>query len=228
MQSIIRNGVAWLALAGAALVAQADTVARAIGGTSIQVPVPPGYVEVTDPRLLDFARKTTPNGNRLLAVFVSQADDERMRAGFGPLMQRYFMLQTSRRAEAAKLNPSDFAQVKAAIRAQMPTTSERVLPGVNKDLRNNLQDEAVQAEVKSVAGDGVFLDTDTAIGFGMRGEVKVTAAERSETTEMGSAGVTALARGKLVFFYAYAIASDLDWARGEARSWAAQLERANR
>ena len=100
--------------------AQVDTLATPIERTLVQLPVPAGFADPSRelPQIRQLGERETPASNRLLAIFMSQADINSALAGQQPAMARYFMAQTLRQTESSQISEAEFAQVKTLQRQQ--------------------------------------------------------------------------------------------------------------
>ncbi len=75
--------VAWAAPAQAQAQAQVNTVPTPIERTLVQLPVPAGFADPSRalPQMRQLGERMTPPSNRLLAIFMSQADIDSALAG---------------------------------------------------------------------------------------------------------------------------------------------------
>src|SRR5687767_8310783 len=105
-------GAAFMA-AAPALSAQTEVT---VGGSPIRIPSPPGFHEVSElsPATRRLAETMTVPGNRLLAVFVSEADLGRLMAGDPAKFERYMMVQAPR--DERPFSDSEFADLVGTVK----------------------------------------------------------------------------------------------------------------
>ena len=225
--------VAWAAPAQAQAQAQAPvhTVPTPIERTLVQLPVPAGFADPSRalPQMRQLGERMTPATNRLLAIFMSQADLDSALAGVQPAMARYFMAQTLRQTESSQLSASDFDQVKTLLRQQYQSLLSELGPKVQGELdraarefgRDAGQDTLV-LKAGELKGLEVFDERAGSISLLAATQYRVQVGERSEEIPMAMGITTAVIKGKLVYFYAYSVyrsAADLDWVRSVTLDW---------
>ena len=203
-----------------------------IGMKLLDLPVPDGYVEVLRelPQLRAIGERVTPPGNRLLALFMAQDDLARARAGQPPRMQRYFMVQTLHQAEAGMVSEDEFAQLRSALRQQFQSLlsqasapAQAQLDAATRELGRDLGregPEALSLKLGTMQGLDVFDEAPASISLLAATKVQVQTEGRTDEVPMAMAITTAVFKGELLYFYAYAVyrdAADLDWLRGVTR-----------
>ena len=220
-----------LAAWAAPVQAQADTVPTPIERTLLQLPVPAGFADPSRalPQMRQLGERMTPASNRLLAIFMSQADIDSALAGVQPAMARYFMAQTLRQTESSQISTSEFDQVKTLLRQQYQTLLNEMGPKVQGELdraareigRDAGQDTLV-LKAGELKGLEVFDERAGSISLLAATRYKVQVGERSEEIPMAMGITTAVIKGKLVYFYAYSVfrsSADLEWVRSVTREW---------
>ena len=227
----------WMCMAMAACLsavpAWADEPAAqvTVGITRIELPVPEGFVEPTRalPQTRTLGERLTPPANRLLAFFLHRDDVQRMQTGQPPLMQRYFMAQTLRQAEDMLIAQDQFDQVRATLRDQYRSLLSQVGPQVQGQLDATARDMGREAGVESLSlkigelkGLEVFDDRPGSISLLAATRYVVELEGSKKEIPMAMSITTAIFKGRLVYFYAYAVyqsAADLDWLRTVTRDW---------
>jgi hypothetical protein len=226
-------------LPGAQAAEPGTTSPATIGLSLIEVPVPDGFVDASRalPALRQLGERLTPPGNRLLALLIPQGDLAQARAGQPPQMQRYLMAQTLRQTENQTLSEADFAVVRKLLREQYQSLLKSATPTVqgllDQSAREIGRDAGVadlQLKIGDMRGLEVFDDQPGSISLLAATRYAVQAGEQSQDVPMAIGITTALLRGKVVYFYAYALfqsGDDLDWVRSVTRAWLPRAAQAN-
>ena len=171
----------------------------------------------------------TPASNRLLAIFMSQADINSALAGQQPAMARYFMAQTLRQTESSQISEADFAQVKTLLRQQYQSLLTELGPKVQNELDRaaremgrDLGQDLLVLKAGELKGLEVFDERAASISLLAATKYRVQVGDNVSEVPMAMGITTAVIRGKLVYFYAYSVfqsAADLDWVRSVTRAW---------
>ena len=210
-----------------------------IGLKLLDLPVPAGFADALRelPQIRLIGERMTPPSNRLLAIFMSQADHDRARAGQTPSMQRYFMVQTLRQAELAVVSDADFGQVRSLLRQQYQrllkqagSQTQGLLDSAMREISRDAGIESLSLKAGEVKGLEVFDERPGSISLLAATRFVAQADGRTEEVPMALAITTAVVKGKLLYFYAYAVyrePADLDWLRGVTRDWLALAAASN-
>ncbi len=229
-----------LALGAGAARAADEPFTASVGLSLIKLPVPQGFVEPsrTVPPLRQLGERMTPATNRLLAIFVSQADQTAARSGVNPSLQRYFMVQSFRQSEQGTVTQAEFEPVKVMLRQQyqqMLDQSGALVQGqLDKAAREMGRDAGVdnlKMKVGEMKGLEVIDERELSISLLALTKYAVQVGERTEEIPMAMTITTGITKGKVVYFYAYARysgAEDLQWLRSVTRQWVQQAAEANR
>lgn len=219
------DALAWL-LAGTLLLttAQAQTPDDSfdVGGVSVHVPALQGFTEVSkrSPEIVDLAQAMIPPANRLLGVYLSNADYEKLANGEAPGFDRYVFVQVNRELEDVNISSSDFREISAQLRAQQDTilhdVAERAGRQLDRATRKISQDYDVSLDMRfgEQRSLGVFLDRPNAIAF--TSLVKYQGNLEGEVIGYVMAGSTMLIKVKrrLLYIYVYSqhqARADVDW-----------------
>ena len=218
--------------------AQEDTPAN-VGRTLLQLPVPPGFVDASRPlpQMRLIGERMTPPSNRLLGIFISEQDLALAQGGQAPEMARYFMAQTLRQAEESRITEAEFLDVRQLVRQQQKILQTRITSQTQDHLDKSARDadrsaggDAVSLKVGDLKGMEVFDDQATSISVQVVTSYGVQAGGPTQEIPMAMGISTALLRGKLVYFYAYAVyrsPADLDWVRAVTRAWLPRAQASN-
>jgi hypothetical protein len=215
---------------------QPKTELANIGGTMLSLPVPAGFVQVPPGHMLaTFGERITAPGNRLLGYFVLENDLKRFgrsETGF----ERYFMVQTNQAVEGRVIPPEDFVQLRNLLRTQQAELLKRLAPKtaeIARDIGQNLTRDVgmqVQLQIGEIVPLGIYEEAADHITFGTMSKVQAQVAGRDSAGTVLCVSTVARARGKLVFFYTYALykgPADVEWAKQQARNWTTQFARLN-
>jgi hypothetical protein len=231
--------VAATAQAADARAEAATTSPTSIGLTLIEVPIPDGFADASRalPALRQLGERLTPPGNRLLALLIPRADMALARTGQPPSMQRYMMVQTLRQTENQTLTESDFEGVRKLLREQYQGLLKSATPAVQGLLDNSAREigrdagvDGLQLKVGDMQGLEVFDERPWSISLLAATRYAVQVGEQTQEVPMAVGITTALVRGKVVYFYAYALfqaSDDLDWVRSVTRAWLPLAAKAN-
>ncbi len=205
-----------------------------VGGVKIDVQAPNRFYEISSlsSETREIAAMGTPSTNRLLAVFVSEEDLGRIVKGESPILERYILLQVSRRLEAENISNMDFQKLVTHFKDQ-----QNVLFGKYKDKIDGLLEGATKKMseesdllLKMELGEnislGIFLEQPNAFGFAnlMKYRVAVEGEELDSIVAGGSSFI--LTRGKMLFAYVYSVyetQDDVDWVRSKSKEWVNSL-----
>lgn len=239
LSSLLVSGCGLLMSAQAAWAADA-TYAAPIGRALVALPVPPGFVEPSRslPPMRTLGERMTPPSNRLLALFIDEADEREAREGRNPGMLRYYMAQTLRQTEEQALSSADFAEIKAMLRQQYQQLLSNVAGAAQGHLDNAMREigrdtgQALPAlKLGELRGLEVFDEREASISLLAMTKLALQQAG-GQVLEMPLAMsiTTARVKDKLVYFYAYSQyrdKADLDWLRSTTGEWLPRLAAAN-
>jgi len=235
----------WLAVLLALLLgmppghAAQEDVAANVGRTLLQLPVPQGFVDAARPlpQMRVLGERMTPPTNRLLGIFITEQDLARAQGGQAPEMARYFMAQTLRQAEDKGFTEVEFQGVRQLLRQQYQTLLMQIAPAAQGHLDQAAREigrdagvDALSLKMGELKGLEIFVDTATAISLLAATKYAVQTDKETKEIPMAMGITTATLRGKLVYFYAYAVyrsPADLQWVRQATRAWLPRAQASN-
>lgn len=226
-------GVWFLLLAGSTAVFGAglvedDTVAIRLGERALVLPVPWGYVEVSQlvPEIRRMAEQMTPPSHELHAVFISGVDLEAVIAGRSIGLERYMLVQTDRTESA--VSAADFARHTARIRAQqtalLARARERVQarPVIASDMHSPESGGSVELRIGESLPLGIFIDQKRQFALASLTRYRVTADQRSlDYLVVGATNLVHIAN-RILLVYVYAVHNsheDRDWVEKLSELW---------
>jgi hypothetical protein len=221
--------LAALLLAGAA---HADVFN--VGGASITIPAPRGFVNpaAQAPELAQALDQFVAPSNLQLGSFVAQADLAAVRQGRQPKLDRYFLAQTGRRANV--MGVSEFATLRGLLRQQNAQLPASVNPQLNAALQS-LNRDGGRSLSASLGQDGtatieVHRDGDDAFGMLVVMNFEVTENGRTVKHLMLAGVVTTTVRNRLLYLNTYSplrTTADLAWVRAQSLAWVKAVAAAN-
>jgi hypothetical protein len=212
-----------------------------VGGSEIQVPVPVGYVRVTEEMdaVERLAAQMTDPMNDQLAYYVIEADAPAAKRGEIPPLAYTCLLKVNKQIKTAQLSAKDFATLKEAtlqvnqqltkqLKSQIGDQLEKISEGISGEFDI---DFAMQLS------DVVPLDPhrDDANAFGYSIYIKYANAdsiadgqdEQSGQSVVAASMAMVNASGKVLFLYVYAPEDELESTRKSSSAWADAVLAAN-
>lgn len=188
----------------------AQDVVFDIGGTSIRVPVEPGYVSVSEnaPELHRFGQAALPPSNRLVDSFYTPEQLAAMQGGES-VQGHYFMIQSMRSLEPLLFSVADWEKMQPEIISGI--VGADVQDGMRKDeaARDTRMREETGRDVALRFGElkapEIYARTPESIRFLMN--IPAVLEIEGETHEIaaGAAGAVVLVQNKILFVYWYAV-----------------------
>ena len=185
-----------------------------------QTPVPGENTGKRDAKLADLRKELRQAARDFSMICRTYGEDS---------AQRYFMAQTLRQAEGMLIAQDQFDQVRATLRDQYRSLLSQIGPQVQGQLDATARDMGREAGVESLSlkigelkGLEVFDDRPGSISLLAATRYVVELEGSKKETPMAMSITTAIFKGRLVYFYAYAVvqgAADLDWLRTVTRDW---------
>jgi hypothetical protein len=214
----------------------AADVAINIGGTTITIPAPAGYVPVTkDMKLLDQTLEAlvAPQNVRLVS-FIPAEGLAAVQAGGMPSLRRTLSVQTNRKTVDLELTTHDFGELKDVVmkqNADLVKTAEKEVAGLTQKLNQNIEDQFHTNLALSIGGMVPFPpheQSERSLSYSMLVNYEVKGAQGQPAKAAGYVTTTFLhAKAKFFFLYVNGDANDLEWSRATAKSWAAAILAAN-
>lgn len=207
-----------------------------VGGTSLRIPTPSGFAEVTPGMmpLYEFQKRFVAPSNEEFVVFISENEVPKALNGEIPELIRRFSVQTVKTLIDASATTSDFEELKTLIKTQ----NEEILKNAQGQMDSTIDD----------ISDGIDEDFDIDLALKMSQMVPLPPHAETERSlayssfvrydmkdEFGNpmpftAVVTATfvyVKGKVLFLYSYAEESALDWSRAVSSEWATNVVKSN-
>ena len=216
--------------------ARADTFE--IGGKAIVVPVPQGFVRVTEamPTVNRFCEQiaAADPANDTLASYILESGVPTAIAGEIPLLDRYFILKVNNGIQRLTVSKNDFAEFKKIIRDQNDALWKRVDPMIREGMSKMSEgvsqefDVKFTVEISQVVPLAPHYEEENALAFSMfsSASYEVAAEEVGEVKETNITSGTSTylnAAGRVLFLYSYGQQGDLEWTRTASRDWANEV-----
>lgn len=201
------------------------------GLKSIAIPAPQSDLVELGPDYRVLLEPLAPDTNRLIAAFTLADDAAALRGSGTKGMQKYALVEVSRRAEFATITPELFKQVEDAMASQFGADLTASLKDQQDELNHRLKaisgGGAATLSIEKPIQLGVLFSKPNACSFGM----VMSVAAKGDTQKM-IAGITLMrAQDRLVYAYLYAQYKDessADWIRKSSEQWADAILAANK
>ncbi len=226
---------ACLALLPALALGAEDDADVDIAGTKLAIPAPDGCKWIASD--LPYARlmeRFVPPQNRQLALFLTEDDAAIVADGEVPEPTRLFYVQTAKAVVDRFATSADFAAAKKEIKSQHASIAKEVekqMPGFMEDVNKGISAEYnvdVALSVSQVVPLPPHHESDRSLAISML--TKYAAAGAGGNPVSWEAAVTTTlvhVKGKILFLYATAERSDLEWSREASGKWAGAVIAAN-
>ena len=165
----------------------ADPALVEVGGRTLKVPAPEGYVRCDGVNMTwDQAMNSLmPASNRMLATFGTQQDQDLIRKGTPSDYPRNFNIQVVRSIESMEIGQRTFAEMRGEIQkevqkamASIEADLKKITDQSNKQFTDNFGVD-VALSITDTAVLGFFEDTENSLGFTMA--MKVGSKDNGET-----------------------------------------------
>lgn len=222
-------------LAALLFTAAASATAIKVGGQSLDVPLPAGFVDTATaaPQLKQLGEKQfTSETARLLLYGVEQAGLERMKKNQGEPIQRYLQVQVPKQLEGASATPADFAELKKLVLEQNSALNkaDSRLSALPKGKFGAYADEkAKQVQPGTPLTLGVLRDDERSLTTLTLSRFETKAGKKG-TVYVLTATSYILVKDKLLHFYLYADylkPADAEWLRETSDAWLKAVQQAN-
>ena len=209
-----------------------------VSDTTINIPSPSQFAEISSlsPETFQMFKDMSPASNRLLAVFVSEADSGRLLRGESAILNQYMMVQSNKTFEGLSLAKHQFKEIREVMRKQYDSVFQE-----KRDLIDQMTKKAGDAlsksfnaeiglEIGEVVPLGVDSDTTSSITISQLTKLKAIVSGQSSESVVAGTMTTMLVGGKVLYLYVfrtYHNDADLTWARKTAQDWVSQTLAAN-
>lgn len=213
-----------------------SAVEIAVGGRTIEIPVPEGYAALTpemSPLYEMMFSYVVPSNERYL-ILIPNAVADAARRGEDVDYERYMIVEAERHTAQADLSRAQFADFRNLLRDQLDDSYEAVrqsLPDIAEDASDAASDFS-ESELELSFGDivyyGVHRNSDNVLAVSQLMSIGVTVDGEETGDELGIATAAfVLVREKLIFAYVYGAKDDLEWSREFSANWVDQIVAAN-
>jgi hypothetical protein len=214
--------------------AQALAEPVTFGARTFNMPAPEGFVAVSKsaPRYVQLSQGYLPASNRLVEAFVPAEAAQALAENRGASFERYFQLQTLRKADGRPLSSEDFRNTTTEIEAQFA----KVLKEVDVDKLTREGNAQVkkstttdpQVAISGIESQGVYRREPWGIFFTVRS--RVASGVSGEPTDLICAAGLTLINHQLMYLNGYAQQhgpADERWVQQAVSSWADMVHAAN-
>ncbi len=207
-----------------------------VGGNSISIPLPAGYVQVTK-AMEPFAsyRKRFEDPSQVgFASFISPEAAAWAARGGMPDEERQFYVQVAKNLVSVTVSPADFAGIKHTFKTQNENVAREIeerMPGLLKKASAGVSlDYATDFNVtlSKVIPLPSHLESDRAYGYAMLMNYMLTGDGGKRQPHLKMVVVTLVhVRGRLLFLFVDAEKSSLAWAQEASKAWTEAVLAAN-
>ncbi len=232
MRALFRTAVPILLLVACA----ARAVEIDVSGRAIEIPLPPGYSELTpemSPVYEAMYSYVVPSNERYMIILPTEITESILR-GEDAVYERYMVIESERQTARQTFSTQTFAEFRGILRDQLDEIFESVrqeLPEIASDASQSVSEaigEDLELSIGEIVPLAVHLETENAMAYSQY--VNYGAAVGGE--DMGNTVVAATTafvhvREKILFVYVYGAEGDLEWTREFTSNWLAQIFEAN-
>lgn len=209
-----------------------------VGGTTIILPAPKGFTNVTDPYSDTYGwfLDITPETNTLQAVFIPHKNAASLLKGEEVELQRYMMIQTFKNLETSAFTLNDFSEYRKSIREAQEKAKilshdrmEELLEESNKRL-NKRYESHISLSIGEPISLGVVREDVNSITASYLTKVNTSIDDQNTERVMAGTMVNLLVKGKLFYLYIfsrYEEEGDLTWTQEAAHRWTNQVISSN-
>ena len=184
-----------------------------VGGTSISLPAPTGFHEITSlsPEYRRLAEINTYKNNRLLAVYFSEEDVGRIMKDEDAKMGRYMLVQTMESAVNKKISKSQFIDFAGGMKDDQyklwDQYKSKIVPWL-ENTSDNISNEYDFIDYEMKIGEpvplGIYYDTPEAFSFALLTKYSGSEGGNAFKSVVIGGSTVMLINKKMVFVYVYA------------------------
>ena len=203
-------GWAFLLLAPAV---QAEPVPLTVGDTTIQFPADAGFVRASsaDPKFFSFVQAALPTTNRLIEIFITPADLDRLHTT-GVAAGPYYEVQVMRELETRPIGMDEWNENKAQLTAGMGKLDMNQLASKEAGGASQRVSAAAGQQVNVNFGKintpTIYRETPMSVEYGMTVPVQINSGGQTVSATISAAGSFTVAHDRMIFLYAYSSATD--------------------
>lgn len=213
--------------------ALADTFT--FNGKEITVPVPEGFVRITDEMtgVSKLVEHMADPMNDTLAYYIAEADVPVAMTGEIPDLDRTFLLKVNKQLRNQVVGKDDFSQIKEMAKTQNQVILENVkaqLPDLMQDMSQGVSQEFdvdFALNISQMVPFEPHYEAENAMAYSMYVNIGVTEGDETEERVISATSTFLNASGVVLFLYGYAPQADLEWTRDASMSWAESVMASN-
>lgn len=207
-----------------------------VGGTSLSIPSPTGYSQITTAMkpFSELAARVVPPSNEQMALFLPIADVKSAAKGGIPDSIRRLAVQVAKKLIHSFVTNADFAEIKQTMKTQndkMLKEIEAESPGIFEKLNKGiLRDYDLDLKLSNVQMIPLppHYETERSLAYSIISKVNVKDENgKSSIYEEASTVTLVHLQGKVLFLYVFSEKKGLDWSRTESQKWADTVMAAN-
>lgn len=212
-----------------------------IGGTTLEIPAPDGFVLVTPEMeqvyLYGEYLNASDTLNENVATYISKTEAPAALKGELPDLKRKFILKVNRNLQRKVINHTNFLELKKATRREYQQTIREIKakdPQIYQRLNKGVQEQfdlETAIEVSKLVPFEPHYESSHALAVSMFLTITDPLEEGADAEaeeDISTATATVMyVQGQLLFLFCYAPQEDLEWTRTASRAWTEAILAAN-
>ncbi|MEO6365570.1 MAG: hypothetical protein ABIO38_05925 [Luteimonas sp.] len=192
----------------------AETMSLSIGGTTLQAPIPDGYVRASErvPTLFATSAAALPPSVRLVETLVAESDLKPMLMG-QPMKQPYLQVQVLRDAERLDFTAGEWTALQPVLVEQLGGFDMDRYTKTQQSGMSERMSAATGVEIEITYGEvgkpAIYAKKPTSLHYTLRLPITAQVNGEAKSLEIEAAGAAMLAGSKMVMANAYAHATPL-------------------
>jgi hypothetical protein len=223
-----------LVLAFLLLITNASATTVEVGASTIDIPAPRGFVQVT-PRMKELWQlvQAGQGDNHILAFFIPEHQEKSALEGRSVDLDRTINIQTRRRFESMTITSETFEKVKVQVLAMVASKQIDTIQAIELERFSSSIDKAtsVNPMLKQLENASLPPHVNRPDRFGYS-EISTLQSSKPDgslsRTRVTTTALAILVKGKMLNCYVAGGETDLDWTRRTANQWADTLQSTNR
>ncbi len=207
-----------------------------VGGTSIDIPIPEGFAELTPEMetLYKLQQQANYPGNRRYVTYIPESLVPKALGDASPVLQRWFDVQGVANAATLTISNSMFQHLKQSFRTRIEETftdlekkAPRLVEDWNKGLRKELGVEFALSDMRMIPLPPHY-EIDQAFAYSQFMKMERRSESGTATPLIFSATSNLIhVKDKTLFLYCYGREEDLEWTRAASKQWVESILGAN-
>ena len=217
------------------LTLSANTKPFAIGGETLEIPSPKGFILVTSQMdaLNRLVLQLTDPANDQLAYYITKSDAPTAISGAIPPLERYCILKVGKKIKNAVVSTEDFTKLKNIVKQnnkRILKAAEAKIPGMMDKMSKEINKEfgvELTLKVSEMVPYDPHYETDNALAYSMHMNYGITAEGHTEDSIVSATIIFVNVGGKVLFLYCYGLHEEIEWTRSASKDWVETIVKNN-